>query len=58
MPKNAAVRKINELVKRARLAKVHAYIISHLRDEMPSMFGKNKKQQELIDRKNFFCNSI
>jgi len=48
LPRNAAVRKINELVKRSRLAKVHAYIISHLRAQMPSVFGKSSKQTELI----------
>ncbi|TMW59413.1 hypothetical protein Poli38472_004482 [Pythium oligandrum] len=49
LPQNAAVRKINEFVKRARLAKVHAYVIGHLRDKMPSMVGKEKKQKELIE---------
>ncbi|KNC49042.1 EH domain-containing protein 3 [Thecamonas trahens ATCC 50062] len=49
LPRNAAVRKINELVKRARLVKVHALLISHLRGEMPSMFGKGKKQKALLD---------
>jgi EH domain-containing protein 1 len=42
-------RRLNELVKRARLAKVHAYIIGHLKNEMPALFGKDSKQQELID---------
>ena len=49
LPRNAAVRKINEIVKRARMAKVHAYIIGHLKKEMPSLFGKERKQAELID---------
>lgn len=49
LPRNATIRKVNELVKRARLAKVHAYIISHLRNEMPAVFGKEKKQKELLD---------
>ena len=40
---------INEFVKRARSAKIHAYIISHLRNEMPAMMGKAKTQQRLID---------
>lgn len=40
---------INEFVKRARAAKIHAYIISHLRKEMPAMMGKAKTQQKLID---------
>lgn len=31
LPRNSAVRKVNELVKRARQAKVHAYMLSHLR---------------------------
>ncbi|TGZ42260.1 EH domain-containing protein 1, partial [Temnothorax longispinosus] len=48
LPKNAALRKLNDLIKRARLAKVHAYIISALRKDMPSMFGKDNKKKELI----------
>lgn len=48
LPRNSAVRKINELVKRARLAKVNAYVISHLKEKMPMMTGFKKKQEELI----------
>ena len=47
-PSNAAVRKVNELVKRTRLARVHAYLIGHLKKEMPSLFGKDKKQALLV----------
>lgn len=49
LPRNTAVRKINELVKRARLAKVHAYIIGHLKSEMPALFGKSAKQAALLE---------
>ncbi|RZC50621.1 hypothetical protein C5167_019050 [Papaver somniferum] len=49
IPKKACDRRINEFVKRARAAKIHAYIISHLRKEMPAMMGKAKAQQRLID---------
>lgn len=55
LPRNSAVRKINELVKRARTAKVHALIVSHLRNEMPAMFGKAAKQAELIQNLNEEC---
>lgn len=48
LPRNAALRKLNDLIKRARLAKVHAYIISELRKDMPSMFGKDSKKKDLI----------
>ncbi|XP_061437442.1 EH domain-containing protein 1-like [Lethenteron reissneri] len=48
LPRNAALRKLNDLIKRTRLAKVHAYIISHLRKEMPAVFGKEAKKKELI----------
>ncbi|OZJ04525.1 hypothetical protein BZG36_03986 [Bifiguratus adelaidae] len=48
LPKNSAMRKINTIVKRARLAKVHACIVGQLKNDMPAMFGKKKKQQELI----------
>ncbi|KAJ2321743.1 hypothetical protein IWW52_000543 [Coemansia sp. RSA 2704] len=49
IPKNAAVRRVNEIVKRARQARVHAHIIGHLRSELPSMFGKNKKAKAMLD---------
>lgn len=48
LPRNAALRKLNDLIKRARLAKVHAYIISSLKKDMPSMFGKDSKKKDLI----------
>lgn len=49
IPKKACDRRINEFVKRARAAKIHAYIISHLKKEMPAMIGKAKTQQRLIE---------
>lgn len=49
LPRNSAVRKINELVKRVRLCKVHAYIISHLKEQMPMLMGHAKKQKELLE---------
>jgi len=48
LPRNAALRKLNDLIKRARLAKVHAYIISSLKKEMPKMMGKEAKKKSLI----------
>jgi len=48
LPRNAALRKLNDLIKRARLAKVHAYIMAHLKKQMPSTFGKEAKKKELI----------
>ncbi|KAJ1405544.1 P-loop containing nucleoside triphosphate hydrolase [Sesbania bispinosa] len=49
IPRKACDSRINEFVKRARSAKIHAYIISHLKMEMPAMMGKAKAQQRLID---------
>ncbi|XP_015691650.1 EH domain-containing protein 1-like isoform X2 [Oryza brachyantha] len=49
IPKKACDRRINEFVKRARSAKVHAHIISHLKKEMPALMGKAKAQQRLLD---------
>jgi len=50
LPQNAVMRRINELVKRARSVKVHAYIIHYLRKQLPYTFGKKEKQRRLIDR--------
>jgi len=49
LPRNSAVRKINELVKRARLVRCHSYIISHLRVKMPLVFGKESTKNDLIE---------
>ncbi|KAF3601044.1 hypothetical protein F2Q69_00037808 [Brassica cretica] len=49
IPKKACDRRINEFVKRARAAKIHACIISHLKKEMPAIMGKAKAQQKLVD---------
>lgn len=63
---------INEFVKRARSAKIHAYIMSHLKKEMPTIMGKAKAQQKLSDNLDeefakvslsrplppFFCNLL
>jgi hypothetical protein len=46
LPRYAAVRKINELVKRARMARVHSLIIGHLRGQMP-FFGQEKAQKKV-----------
>ncbi|XP_071737111.1 EH domain-containing protein 1-like [Rutidosis leptorrhynchoides] len=48
IPKKACDRRINEFVKRARAAKIHAYIISQLKKEMPAVMGKSKAQQKLM----------
>lgn len=50
LPQNAVMRRINELVKRARGVKVHAYIIHYLRKQLPYTFGKKEKQARLIER--------
>lgn len=50
LPKTATLRKLNDLIKRARLAKVHALIISELKESMPSVFGKDSKRKELINK--------
>jgi len=49
LPRQSAVRKINELVKRIRKVKTLAYIISHLKAQMPSLMGKEKMQNKLIN---------
>lgn len=50
LPQQAVMRRINELVKRARSVKVHAYIIHYLRKQLPYTFGKRDKQRRLIGR--------
>lgn len=50
LPGNAAIRKVNEMIKRNNLVKIHGLIISYLKDKMPLIFGnKDSKQNELIN---------
>jgi len=47
LPRSVAVRKLNDLIKRARVAKVHTYLLDHLKRKMPAMFGKDKVKHKL-----------
>ena len=58
LPRTAAVRKLNELIKRAKLAKVHAIILAHLRSEMPTLFGKQAKKEQLIKELAIVFNTL
>ncbi|KAG0243473.1 hypothetical protein BGX31_010666 [Mortierella sp. GBA43] len=49
LPINAAIRKVNEIVKRARLARVHALIVGHLREKMPTFYGRAAALRHLSD---------
>lgn len=43
-----ALRKLERFIRRAKLAKLHAFVFDHLRKEMPTFWGKKKKKEELI----------
>jgi len=49
LPRFATVRRLNDLIKRARNTKVHALLISHLRSQMP-VVGKDRRKAELIKK--------
>jgi hypothetical protein len=51
LPRGSTVRKINELVKRARMAKVHAHLLNHIRSKF-GMFGKKKDQAKMLEDAN------
>lgn len=48
MPRSAALRKLNDLIKRARLARVLALIVAELHAAMPLVFGKDAKKKNLL----------
>eukprot|EP00250_Pteridium_aquilinum_P007074 c16868_g1_i1 orf=165-1427(+) len=48
LPKKSCDRRVNEFVKRAQAAKLHALIIGHLKSQMPYLIGKAVKQQDLV----------
>ena len=46
---NSTLRKLNDLIKRARLVKVHSLIVGDLMSKMPIFLGKDQKKKELIN---------
>jgi len=48
LPRGSAIRKLNDLIKRARMSRVHAYLLDHLRRKMPSIFGQEAQKHKLI----------
>uniref|UniRef100_A0A7S0BCJ9 Dynamin-type G domain-containing protein n=1 Tax=Pyrodinium bahamense TaxID=73915 RepID=A0A7S0BCJ9_9DINO len=48
LPRSATVQKINDLSRRARLAKAHALLLDHLRNSMPAIFGQAQQREELL----------
>lgn len=48
LPKNAALRHLNDTIKRARLVRVNACLLEHIRREMPSLFGREAKKKGLL----------
>ena len=48
IPRGATVRKLNELVKRARAVKVHAYIIDHIKNKVNVMFGVRSAMEKVL----------
>ena len=52
LPSVSAERKVNAMVQRIRLIKVHVCILGFLRSQMPRWFGKEKIRRRLLDTLN------
>lgn len=50
LPRSCAERKLNELVKRIRIIKVHVCLLSYLKKQMPRWVGKQKAQKRLTEK--------
>jgi len=49
LPKSCAERKVNEVVKRIRIIKVHICIMTYLKKNTPTWFGKKKAMEQMIE---------
>lgn len=50
LPKACGMRKVNEMVKRIRLATINVCLLGHLRSKMPYLWGYQRAQDRLIER--------
>jgi len=48
IPQTATFRKLNDLIKRARLSRVHACLSEHLKKKLPTHFGKEREKKRLL----------
>lgn len=56
LPRSAATQKLDNLVRRARLLKVHAFILDNLRRKTPRCCGRGKAQDKMIaDLSNIYA---
>lgn len=46
--RNSTLRKLNDMIKRARLAQVHALILSEIKKNMPLLIGKELKKKAIL----------
>ena len=49
LPKLCGMRKINEMVKRIRLNIINYCLITHMKSQMPMLWGHEKKQKQLME---------
>lgn len=55
LPRSSSIRKVNDLIKRTRLAKVHAILLDYFYQRMPTFFGHAKEQERMIqDLQNIY----
>merc|ERR1719460_1623957 len=48
LPRMSSTRKLNDFIRRARVARALGFLMNHLRKEMPMMMGASKKQTKMI----------
>jgi len=56
--RNSSLRKLNDMIKRARLALVHAHILTEIKQQMPMFLGKDSRKRELLGSLPALCKSI
>ena len=58
LPRCAAERKLNQMVNRVRLAKVHVCILGTLREMMPLWFGKKKSRDQILSNLDLIMDNV
>ena len=58
LPRSGVLTKLNQLVTRARQARAHAYLLTHLNAQLPALWGRTSAQKRMVEDLEIHVNEV